>query len=466
MGSLVVGGGSVAFDGAPGTGCTVAGGLRVTSAALAIAPGGTLSLLGAATFSDAATIAGPGTLSTHGAVMIGGDGSSASFTDGLTWTNSGGVTALGQIDAGGAASVSFDNAAGATFDLASDAAGIAQTGATSSFDNAGTLAKTGGGGVSSVFSIVDSTGTLTAGSGTLALEFSATLSGVAGGVGGGRLLLVNGATTSGALAITDDGKAASVQLSSSYANWFNGGAVSDAGLVVLGDATDSGPAFLYNAGAWNLAGDDAGLAAMGQVLVTNAGTLAKTAGSGVSAIGFSLANSGLIDAASGTLDVQGAISGIGQLRIEAGSTLELGAAPGSGQTLTMAGGGATLKLDQPASVAAPIQALGAGDRIDLAGIAATGASVSGNVLTVQTAGGGFTFAGSASLSGLQAQVASDGSGGSLVTLSPAALLADLLPGLAAATPAWTAQPGVPAVGGSPSCWLAQQAPPTVLLGGH
>ncbi len=433
------------------------GAFDLASGSLVLAAGDTLVLTGTASFADGGTVDGAATLLTSGAVAIGADGSSAVFSDGLTWSNSGTVTASGLIELGGLTAVAFVNAAGGVFDLASDAAGIAELGSVSSFENDGTLAKTGGSGASAIYSSVDNLGTLIASSGTLALEFSATLGGKVGGEAGGLVLLANGATTSGTLAVTDNGSAASIQLSSSYATWSNGGTINDAGQVLLGDARNSGPAILFNASGavWNLTGDDLGIAAFGTVMLTNAGTLAKTGGGGVSQIGCDLTNSGLIDAASGTLAVEGTVSGSGTLRIESGSTLEMGQAVQATQTIVFAGAGATLKLDHAASIAGPMQGFGAGSGIDLANASAATASISGNVLTITAGTGTYTFTSAESLSGLTAHVSGDGSGGSLVTLSAASLglaspafLASASPG---GTPAGVPDPGVAAL--APQ-WLA------------
>ena len=53
------------------------------------------------------------------------------------------------------------------------------------------------------------------------------------------------------------------------------------------------------------------------------GTLIKSAGTGKSAIGLKVTDSGLIEVATGTLDLTQAVSGKGAMKIDAGATLEL-----------------------------------------------------------------------------------------------------------------------------------------------
>jgi hypothetical protein len=110
--------------------------------------------------------------------------------------------------------------------------------------------------------------------------------------------------------------------------------------------------------------------------ITISGTLIKSAGTGVSVVGVKLTDNGLVEAASGTLDMTQVLAGKGALKIDAGATLELGA--NVAKTVTFAGAGAILALGKAARFAATIVGFAAGNTIDLLKTAATGASVNAN----------------------------------------------------------------------------------------
>ncbi|MBR0778071.1 VCBS domain-containing protein [Bradyrhizobium diazoefficiens] len=148
----------------------------------------------------------------------------------------------------------------------------------------------------------------------------------------------------------------------------------DAG-VTFTDSTASGTGF-------NIA------SSAGTGSVTVAGNYDK-AGPGTTIISTALANSGVIDAKAGTLDLAGNVTNTGTLQAEGGGkllvagnlsgsgavtvgnggTVEFGASVASGQTVTFNGASATLKLDAPASFGGTIAGFSsATDAIDLAGI--------------------------------------------------------------------------------------------------
>jgi hypothetical protein len=92
------------------------------------------------------------------------------------------------------------------------------------------------------------------------------------------------------------------------------------------------------------------------------------AGTVVSAV----VNSGTIESNTGLLDVTGAVSGTGTLKIDTGETLEVGSTVASTQTAVFASNTGTLSLDHPLDFAGSITKFTGSDAIYLGGQAATG----------------------------------------------------------------------------------------------
>lgn len=88
-------------------------------------------------------------------------------------------------------------------------------------------------------------------------------------------------------------------------------------------------------------------------IITNSGTLIKSSGTGTSVVGLAITDTGLIEAASGTLDFTGAVKGKGSMKIDAGATLELDSTGASTLTATFAGAG-VLALKKAAKFASTI----------------------------------------------------------------------------------------------------------------
>jgi hypothetical protein len=89
----------------------------------------------------------------------------------------------------------------------------------------------------------------------------------------------------------------------------------------------------------------------------------------------------------GRLDVTRAISGAGGLlQIDRGASLEFGSTVGSGQTVLFAADTGSLVLDSGHSFAATIEGFVSGDKIDLAGFALKGATVSFTENAAKTSG--------------------------------------------------------------------------------
>lgn len=167
----------------------------------------------------------------------------------------------------------------------------------------------------------------------------------------------------GAVPTATDGGVA-VQLSGGAA-WSNAGLVLDAGVIGFGGATGDAATVVNLPGAlWALAGDQVAqfaVAGAGAFAFVNAGTLAKTAGSGLSSLEVPVQNAGVIDAATGTLALLagGSLGGIiggdaGQVRLAGTFALAAGSlstvAFDSGAQWGAAGDGAAV-LSGPGTLA-------------------------------------------------------------------------------------------------------------------
>ena len=325
-------------------------------ASLVVAAGKSLTLGGSLTLGVAnlnsgyqyGLLSGPGTLTTTGATTVvddvasNGNAAYEAFIGGnITWINAaaGTVSVAGLAefahDGGGSDNASIVNQG--NFDFTSnDAQLIPFQAATDSFTNSGTLARTGGtaAGTSVLAVALTSTGAITSGVGTLALELGGTLSGSIGSTGNGVLLLsaagspssTSTYTATGALAITDHAAQASVTAGNGL-TIINTGTMSDAGIFALGATTSDSTSFTNAAaGTFLLTGTDSGITAKGTATISNAGLIEQT-GSGLASIGGTITNTGTIEANSGTLKLANAVAGTGTEQIDAGATLEVNTAP-------------------------------------------------------------------------------------------------------------------------------------------
>jgi hypothetical protein len=239
----------------------------------------------------------------------------------------------------------------------------------------------------------------------LTLTGSATLSGVIGGAG---TVAVSSATV-GPLAV------------GGTATLADGGTAHQTGLLTLGDAGSGAATLSIGAGASFSIDGDWGIA-RGKSLassVVNSGLLIKSTGAGTSVVDVSITDAGAIEVASGTLDFTHAVSGSGGLAIDAGATLELGFSASSSLTATFKGANGTLALGNPAQFAATIAGFDSTDTIQLVGRTATQATVQPGDKLVITDGGMAvaTLQLSGNYAGDTFHVASDGSGGTLVTVT-------------------------------------------------
>lgn len=215
------------------------------------------------------------------------------------------------------------------------------------------------------------------------------------------------------------------------------GMVHQSGALTLGDATGNAATLSIGAGAVYQIDNDSGIARghSKKSSVKNSGLFIKSGGTGVSVIGVNVNDTGAIEAASGTLDFTQKLSGAGTLTIDAGATLEADSSASSTLSVGFNGAGGILALGNAKTFAATISGFSASDTLDLLGTKATTATLGAGdtlvimngikaVATLQLAGDftGDTF-----------NVASDGNGGTNITVTPG-------PGPAVAAPAVHAAP--------------------------
>ncbi len=380
--------------------------------------GDTLSLLDTAQLGGAGSrISGPGTLETNGVSAVPAPqagGSALQFVAGATWANAGLVYDAGVVEIGDSATLR--NEAGALFAFATDQPGQVTATGNGSVLNDGTLAKTGGSGVSTVTAPVTNTGEVTANSGTLELNGGGVLGGRIGGDAGevrlaGTWDLASGDTQSvsfgdgahlgsgadGAAVLLGPGTLAStgtVRLTAwsapqvalaGGATWQNAGTVIAAADLAFGAAPGDSGTLVNQAGASFSFAGDVGLGAQlpsgGADRMVNAGTLSKTGGSGTSRIAVPVEDTGSIVVNSGTLSIDagstlgGSVSGSGVLAFNGGvSTLDPGGVIATGGLLI---DGATLV--QRGAVTLTGTARVGGGTLDLSGgsLAASGLAIAG-----------------------------------------------------------------------------------------
>jgi hypothetical protein len=93
---------------------------------------------------------------------------------------------------------------------------------------------------------------------------------------------------------------------------------------------------------------------------------------GAGTVAAAVTNSGTIESTTSLLDVTGAVTGTGTLKIDAGTTLEVGRTVASSQTAVFASTTGTLSLDQPLNFAGSITDFTGSDQIYLGGQTITG----------------------------------------------------------------------------------------------
>jgi hypothetical protein len=108
--------------------------------------------------------------------------------------------------------------------------------------------------------------------------------------------------------------------------------------------------------------------------LTNAGTLIKSGGSGLSTIGMATINTGMVEIGSGGMSFLKPVSGSGTFQEDAGTSLTFRAAVGAGSKIAM-GIDSDLFVDTTAGFAASIAGFAVGNIIETP-LAFTGASLS------------------------------------------------------------------------------------------
>jgi hypothetical protein len=228
---------------------SISGTLTDTNGYLGLGTSTTLTLGGTSTFGYGniyygygATVDG-GTLATTGTATVlssyNGDSGYWQLTigGGLEWLNSGTVDDAGTILTGDAqaATASIINAAGAQFDLTTDNASISngtaynqygqQYSGSSTFSNAGTLAKTGGTNTSYVDSLFTNTGLINVATGTIEFDGGGSFGGTITGAGqvafGGGSATLAASSFSSADLLTDGSGALSITGSFTYGGGVN-----------------------------------------------------------------------------------------------------------------------------------------------------------------------------------------------------------------------------------------------------
>ncbi len=120
-----------------------------------------------------------------------------------------------------------------------------------------------------------------------------------------------------------------------------------AGDVVMGDASGGATTLIVSGAAsiWDITDDsDIALGNAAASAILNAGVFEKSGTAGVSTIGAALTNAGKVEALSGTLELQRAVSGTGADIVGGASTLAFDAAVTGGQTIQFQGADGTLEL--------------------------------------------------------------------------------------------------------------------------
>ena len=389
---------------------------------------GTLALAGqTVTFAGASTwgggdVVGPGTVANTGTATV---STTAYFDGGVTWNNSGtlldGSAIYDGFYSATALSFSFFNQSLGIFDFTADGfyAFYEYHSAVTTFTNIGLLEKTAGTGIVTFEAVLHNTGTVTATSGTLLLADGGNVSGSIGGTGGGIVEFGGGSfITTGTVIILDASTSNDFFLivGASFTDSF---IINDGGHFVLGNATGTSTLTISAGASFNFTTDDGDIVYGGANLFSNAGTIAKTGGSGTSTISVAFTNTGLLEVASGTLKLTGSVGGTGRFQIDAGKTLELanGGIAG-GNTVDLNGADATLRIDTNSSITNSIIGLGAGSRIYLAAATSVTAVINGSTLVITPAGGtALDFVSTTSLAGLSISKGSDGGTGTMVSLS-------------------------------------------------
>ncbi len=181
-----------------------------------------------------------------------------------------------------------------------------------------------------------------------------------GTVDGSNFLYTEGTTTVSGLTI------------GGTVEWENTNTVNESGgSATIGDASGD-EAILFNTlkATYDIADDSGiGLGASTASYIHNKGLFEKTGGTATSTMAPAVTNTGTIEVAAATLDLQGAVTGTGSDEISGASTLELDSTVAAGQTVSFTGSGGTLDLGAPQGFAGKISGfdtVGVNDTIEVA----------------------------------------------------------------------------------------------------
>ena len=362
--------------------------------------GAVLGNYGAATLTNLGTVSGSGLgvdFLGGGSVTNGAAGVTGALISGYDGLGIGGgagtVTNLGTIAATGTRESGVSLKAGGTVTNLAGAVIEGGTGVSGSagvtVGNAGTIAGSGGTAV-----------TLAGGDDRLAIDPGAVFDGdvVATGVGNtlelaagaiGGTLAGLGSSFAGFSTVMLDGHA---RWSLAGGNALAGGSTVQLGvgssLSIAGAAQVAGSLAVSGSGTLAVAGT--GTLEVGTAGGAKAGTITVDAGetlSGAARLQGAVVDNGGIDADGGTLTLAGNLGGSGTIGIDPGSVLDATGRMSLKSLGFLPGGGETLKLGEPRSIATVLSGFGAGDTIDLVGTVVTAEHFAGGVLTLSDAGG-------------------------------------------------------------------------------
>ena len=243
---------------------------------------------------------------------------------------------------------------------------------------------------------------------------------IVGDAGSGTLAVLNGAAVSGNQGTLTIGANAGATGVMTVAG---GSAVTQFAAVAVGGALGGAGTLSVITGG-GLAATALSATTSGTIVLTDGTLQTGTFGlqgvlSGRGIVGGAIADDGVISALGGVLVLTGPISGGGQLSIGANATLSAGGALASGLQVVFAGGtNDLLRLGSPDQVAAPLSGFVTSDTIELQGFAASTANWNNGTLALLGAGGAhLSLHVTGSYRPTQFNLASDGSGGTNVTLA-------------------------------------------------
>ena len=201
-----------------------------------------------------------------------------------------------------------------------------------------------------------------------------------------------------------------------------GGAGTQTGAFTLGDANTGAVTLeILKAGSWNISGGSIVTGGSSGGRIVNFGLMTRSGGTGVSTVSAYLTNNGIFEAASGTTDCTNRLYGTGSLKIDAGATLETDNIVIKTLTANFNGANAVLAIGNVKVFAATIGGFATSDTIDLLNLKATGASVNGSNQLVVVSGSTTvaTLQLTGAYTGAAFNAASDGRGGTNITLASA-----------------------------------------------